>query len=37
MLELRKISDEQEINSLILRERYCRGSSCKTQDFIVGS
>ena len=35
MPKLKRISGEQEIDSPVLRERYCKGSSCKTHDFIV--
>lgn len=35
MFKLKKISTHQEINSVALQERYCKGSSPKTHDFIA--
>jgi GNAT superfamily N-acetyltransferase len=35
MLKLKKISDEQEIDSSVLRERFVDGSRGRTHDFIV--
>lgn len=35
MLKLKKISTHLEINSVALQERYCKGSSPKTHDFIA--
>ncbi|MCI8210779.1 hypothetical protein AUC61_14670 [Pseudomonas sp. S25] len=37
MLQLRKISSQREINSILLQERYYKGSSPKTHDFIAMS